>query len=181
MSNYRSDGAAARERARVLEEELDTAKSALAKREAELDAQEDELGELKARVSELEESRKAAADTPRDGAKRAGGRVDERRKHLVAVASAVLLVAVGIGVFVVQALPNPGQVRVSVGNRDIDKATFIVEGDNADTQRCTAKVCDFKLPPGRYRVRAESGQYSGSTEIVVRSSHSLAKPIMLKK
>ena len=180
MSNYRSDGAAARERARVLEEELGVAKSTLAKREAEIDAQEDELDELKAKIRELEASRRTAADVSRS-AERSGSKVAQRKNRVVAVAGTIVLTAFGIGTYVVQAEPSPGQARIYVGNRDIDKATFIVEGDNAPPRRCTAKVCDFKLPPGRYRVRAESGPYRGSTEIVVRSSHSLAKPIMLTK
>lgn len=180
MANYRDDGAAARERARVLEEELEASKRALSEREAELDAQDDEVAELKRRVGELEKARPAERKQPASAS-----RVDARDasagrgKKVVWLVAAVVLVGGGAGLSSLFAGPGPGRARVYVGNRDIEKAMFTVKGPDGNTQRCTAKVCDFKLSPGSYEVRAEFEDYRGSTTIQVKSGNSLAKPVML--
>ncbi len=173
MANYRDDGAAARERARVLEEELEASKRALSEREAELDAQDDEVAELKRRVGELEKAR------PAERKQSASASSAGRGKKVVWLVAAVVLVGGGAGLSSLFAGPGPGQARVYVGNRDIEKAMFTVKGPDGNTQRCTAKVCDFKLPPGSYEVQAEFEDYRGSTTIQVKSGNSLAKPVML--
>lgn len=179
MSKYRDDGAAARERARMLEEELSDAQRALSEKEKALDAREDELAALRARIQKAERSRPAAeTKTAEPNATARSAKTSSKTRGLIFIAAAVTL---GVTYGISALGPGPmNQVRVYVANGDVSAATFTVEGEGSSDERCTARVCDFKLPPGQYRIRAESGALRGSTDIVVRGSGSMATPIHLK-
>ncbi len=66
-----------------------------------------------------------------------------------------------------------------VSDPRIASAEFVVTGPDGFEERCTGKVCDFKLPPGTYLVRAQAGEHRGEKTLVARGNHSLATPIQL--
>lgn len=161
MGDYRDDRAAQRERIRVLEEEL-----------AERDA---ELEEREAEIARLEKQQRAPAPAPaprKPAAPKRSARPLTRPK--AALGAVVVLLGMLMGWWG-RSSTDYGQARVYVADPRIDSAIFYVDGE----QRCTGKICDLKLRPGTYRIRAVAGNKSGETTIVVKAQHSLAKPVPL--
>ncbi len=170
---YRDDRAAQRDRVRVLEEELAEAEREIATRDAALAAREAELAKLK---------QAGVIPTPKPRSVDAPARKFPPFRAVAPHHQKLGALGMGIGVVLLIGFAwwgndssNYGQARIYVSDRDTKSAEYFVNG----VRRCAGAMCDLKLRPGTYHVKAVAGDRSGAITLVVRAQHSSATPIPL--